>query len=125
MALNIAEIEFGLAGAVKVEVRVDGLVSRQHVGPVLRVMIRIDEGEDRVEHVSVFVATGKGGEFEFHRFAVGRDFARHARAIASVAIVNKVELIGVDIKHSDRMVVFGGIERGVGFLHFVDDRVSA
>src|SRR5947208_2851513 len=69
---------------LEVKVRVHWLVPWEHVSPVLDVMVRVEEREHCMVHVSVLRAASDVEEIEFHRLAVRRDLARHARPISCV-----------------------------------------
>src|ERR1700674_3405326 len=56
--------------APEVDVRSGGLIVRRHIGPVLGVMISIDDGEYRMVHVSVLCPAGDVEDVEFHLLAV-------------------------------------------------------
>lgn len=55
---------------VQVEVGMHRLVPGHHVGPVLDVMISVDQRKHSVVHMSVFGAAGDIDEVEFHGLAV-------------------------------------------------------
>lgn len=76
-------------------------------------------------HVAVFVPTGEVDEIELHGLAVRGLSGHHARAVAGVAVVNQGQVIAVEVKHRDRMVVLGWVEGCAGGLHFVHDCVAA
>ena len=87
-------------------------------------MIRVNDGEHRVVHVSVLIAAGKIGEFEFQRLSVRRYFSGHARPVPRVTIVDQCELVRVDVQHRDGMVVLCRVQRCSGFLELVHEDVS-
>src|SRR5271168_263164 len=75
--------------AHEVDVRLGRLIVRRHVGPVLGVMVGVDEGEHRTVHVSIFRLTGGVEEIKFHRLSVQRKFSYHAGAVfPAIAIMS-------------------------------------
>ena len=98
-------------GTPQVHMRLHWFVARHQVGPILGVMIGVDDLEDGVLHVSVLQIAGNVEEIKFHGFSVGRGPSDHARPIAGIAIVRQEQAIAVQVKHGDGMIVASRIVR--------------
>src|SRR5438876_10451240 len=70
----------------------------------LGVMVDVDHGEHHMVHHPSIRAAGDVEEIEFHRLAIRRNLAYHARPISRITIMGQEQAISVHIKHSDRIV---------------------
>jgi hypothetical protein len=69
----------------QIEVRMEPLLVRQHEGPILGVVIRINDGKGETLKVCRVLAAGDVDELEIHGVRVNALAANQARPIASVA----------------------------------------
>src|SRR5436305_8635517 len=77
----------------QIHARVNWLVPRHHVGPILNVMVGVDGSEDRMVHVSVVGASADVEKIKFHRFPIRRGFRDHAWPVSGIAIMHQCEPI--------------------------------
>src|SRR5260370_14088567 len=73
--------------------------------PVLGVMVRVEDGEYGMLHVSTLLATVVGDveKIEFHCLPVRRQLAHHARPVSYVTIMRQEQPIPVQVHHGDRI----------------------
>ena len=74
------------------------------IGPVLGVMIGIDNVEHSTLHVSLFGAAGDIDRVKLHRISIRRNFACHARTVPGVTVMSQIQVVTVQVNHADRIL---------------------
>src|SRR5215467_9606987 len=100
------------------------LVPRHHIGPVLEVMVGVDDSEHGMMHVSELRASRDIENVELYLLSIGRRPGHHPRPVAGIAIVGKEQPVAIQIKNGHRMVVASRIVRRSELLHLMHHRIS-